>query len=351
MRTANALLSLGLILGATPLAHAEAKPLRVVAATTDLASIAKSIGGASVDVSVIVAANQDAHFIEAKPSLMIRLRDADLFVVVGMELGIGWEEPLLRGSRNAKVQPGQPGYLDVSTDVLKLDVPTGTIDRSQGDVHAFGNPHYWLDPWNARQVAASIARRLTELAPGDAPTFASHLDAFRQRLDTAMFGEPLVQALGGDALWTAELGGGVARTLPRLAATHPGLPALGGWAATMAPFADQSVITYHRSWSYFLNRFGLVLLGQVEPVPGIPPTPSHVLDLIQRGKAARVRVVLAEPWYSAEAPELVARKLEASLLRLALSTGGNGEGDDYIAHVSHVGGAIAGALAGSAAGG
>ena len=327
-----------------------AEPLRVVAETADLASIAQAVGGSRVTTAAIAAAGQDAHFIEAKPSFMVKLRDADLLVAVGMELAAGWEDPLLRGSRNERIQPGRPGYLDASTDVLKLEVPTGTIDRSRGDVHALGNPHYWLDPWNARQVAASIAARLTQLSPADAATFQANLAAFQQRLDSAMFGDALVKAVGGDALWTAELGGGVARALPALAASRPGLPPLGGWSARMAPLAGRSVITYHRSWSYFLTRFGLTLIGEIEPKPGIPPTPAHVLELIKLAQATKVGVVVAEPWYAKEAPELIAAKTGAPLLRLALSTGGNDPGDDYVAHEGRLVDAFATALGTTAPG-
>ncbi|HRZ87622.1 MAG TPA: metal ABC transporter substrate-binding protein, partial [bacterium] len=191
--------------------------LNVLTTTTDLRSIAESIGGDKVKADALGYGTQDPHFIEAKPSFMLKAKKADLFIRVGLELEIGYEELIIDGSRNPKIRIGQPGHLDASDGVPLLEVPTTQqVDRSMGDVHPMGNPHYWLDPLNAKIVAANIAKRLSELSPENAGYFRENLAAFNAKIDGKM----------------------------------------AGWNAAMAPFRGQKVAIYHRSWPYFFNRFG-----------------------------------------------------------------------------------------------
>src|ERR1700719_2602392 len=230
-------------------ARAENK-LRVITATTDLASLAQEVGGDKVDVESIARGYQDPHFVEAKPSFLLKLRKADLLIVVGLGLEIGWLPPLITQSSNPKIQVGAPGYLDASRFAKILEIPTGQVTRAEGDVHPLGNPHYWLDPDNGLRIAKGIQNKLSEMRPNDAAYFGQRYDAFEQRLKQS------------DQQWQAQ----------------------------MKPYAGRKVVTYHRSWPNFAEHFGLNVVGYVEPRPGIPPSPQHTVELIGQMKRDGVKV-------------------------------------------------------------
>jgi len=274
-------------LGAGPLA-ADAK-LNVVTTTEDLASLAREVGGDRITAEAIAKGYQDPHFVEAKPSFILKLQKADLLIVVGRELEIGWLPPLIQQSRNAKVQAGAEGYLDASQGVRILEIPTGQVTRAMGDVHPQGNPHYWLDPENARVIAKSVCAKLSQFRPADRAYFEQRLAAFNARLTDAM------------ARWTAQ----------------------------MAPYKGTKVVTYHRSFPNFADRFGLDIIGYVEPRPGIPPSPGHTLDLIQEMKRQNVKLILVEPYFDLKTPESVARAVGGQVLVVPPSVGGVKEAADF----------------------
>ncbi len=305
--------------------------LQVVTTTTDLAAIARAVGGDKVEVTSIATGYEDPHFIAAKPSYMMAARKADLWIRVGLELEIGYEELILDGSRNARIRVSTPGHLDASEGVLRLEVPTQRIDRSMGDIHPLGNPHYWIDPLNGRIVAKSIGKRLGSLAPEHAEYFKEQTVSFQRELDERMFGQELVAKTGGGKLWAALLKGQLDKVLGQ-----PGHPALGGWLATMQSHAGQKVVTYHRSWSYFVHRFGLVVVEELEPKPGIPPSPGHVADVVKRVKAEGVKVLLMEPFYTRKAPDLVASETGSSVVECANSVGGQTEATDYLTMIDNI---------------
>jgi len=305
--------------------------LRIVTTTTDLAALAEAVGGDKVEVTAIATGREDPHFIAAKPSYMMVARKADLWIRVGMELEIGYEELILDGSRNPKIRIGTSGHLDASEGILRLEVPTQKIDRSMGDIHPLGNPHYWLDPLNARIVAKNIGRRLAELVPEHAAYFNEQVRSFQRELDERMFGRELVAKLGGGKLWAALLKDRLEDVL-----AAPEVPALGGWLATMRPHAGRKVVTYHRSWSYFANRFSLVVSDELEPKPGIPPSPGHVADVVNRIKAEGIGLLLMEPFYSRKAPELVASQTGITVVECANSVGGQPEARDYLAMIDNI---------------
>jgi zinc/manganese transport system substrate-binding protein len=269
--------------------------LNVVTATEDLASIAREVGGDKIKVESLSRGYQDPHFVEAKPSFVIKLHSADLLIAVGRELEIGWLPPLISQARNAKIQPGSAGYLDASLTVKILEMPTGQLTRAMGDVHPLGNPHYWLDPDNGRRIARAIQAKLSELDGADAASFAQHADAFDKKLAEAE----------------------------------------KRWDAAMAPYKGLKVVTYHRSWPNFAERFGLDVVGYVEPKPGIPPSPSHTLDLIREMKAKNVKLILVEPYFDMKTPNSVARETGAKVLEMTPSVGGEKGVDDYIALFDH----------------
>jgi zinc/manganese transport system substrate-binding protein len=263
--------------------------LNVVTSTQDLASIVQEVGGDKVAVESLAKGYQDPHFVEAKPSFILRLNKADLLVVVGRELEIGWLPPLITQSRNAKIAPGGSGYLDASLTAKILEIPTGQLTRAMGDVHPAGNPHYWLGPDNGRRIAQSIQKKLSELSPSDASYFAQRYSDFDRRL--------------------AE---GEKR-----------------WLAAMAPYKGVKVVTYHRSWPNFTDTFGLDVIGYVEPKPGIPPSPSHTLELIQEMKRQNVKVIIIEPYFDSKTPNAIGRETGAQVIVLAPSVGGVKEVTDY----------------------
>ena len=263
----------------------------VVATTEDLASLTREVGGDKVKVEAIARGYQDPHFVEAKPSFILKLAKADLLLVIGRELEVGWLPPLIQQSRNAKIQPGAPGYLDASLTARILEIPTGLITRAMGDVHPFGNPHYWLEPDNGRRIAQAIRVKLTAMSPADAPTFDARYADFDRRLKEAE----------------------------------------ARWDAAMAPHRGLKIVTYHRSWPNFCERFGLEVIGYVEPRPGIPPSPRHTIDLIQEMKRQGVKILLVEPYFDLKTPASIGRATGARVLVLAPSVGGEMEITDYIA--------------------
>jgi ABC-type Zn uptake system ZnuABC Zn-binding protein ZnuA len=276
-----------LLLAAAP-ALAQGR-LNVITTTEDLASIAREVGGDRIDVEAIARGYQDPHFVEAKPSFILRLQRADLLVVVGRELEVGWLPPLIQQSRNSKIQVGANGYLDASLRARILDIPQGQITRAMGDVHPLGNPHYWLDPENGKVVARAIVEKLAQLRPADRAFFEQRLNDFSGRIDAAE----------------------------------------KRWLATMAPYKGLKVATYHRSFTNFADRFGLDVMGYVEPRPGIPPSPRHTLDLINEMKQQNVKLVLVEPYFDLRTPNSVGRATGAQVLVMPPSVGGVKEVTDY----------------------
>jgi zinc/manganese transport system substrate-binding protein len=282
------LVSVAFAAGCPPAARAAGK-IKIVTATTDLASLAQEVGGDHIEVESIARGYQDPHFVEAKPSFLLKLRQADLLIVVGLELEIGWLPPLINQSGNPRIQPNSAGYLDASQFAEILEKPTGIVTRAMGDVHPFGNPHYWLDPENGRRVAQGIANKLASMQPGEAAYFNSRLADFSKRLTDA------------EKIWDVE----------------------------MQPYHGRKVITYHRSWPNFLKHFGLVSVGEVEPRPGIPPTPSHTLELINMMKRDSVKIILVEPYFDLKTPNAIARETGAQVVVMPPSVGGEKEITDY----------------------
>ena len=301
--------------------------LRIVTTTTDLKSIAQAVGGEKVSVSSIATGYENPHYVQAKPSFMMLARKADLWIRVGLELEVGYEELIIDGSRNSEIRIGTPGHLDASEKVLRLEVPKTKVTRELGDIHPQGNPHYWLDPLNARIVAGSIARRLSKLSPENSAAFEKNLAAFQKALDERMFGAALVRKVGGGKLWAMELKG----TLNEYLTVRKLSGDLGGWSARMRPLKGRKIITHHRSWSYFVNRFALTVAAELEPKPGVPPSGAHLLKVMKRAKAESVGVILLEPAYSRKAADLVAKKTGVSVVVCAISTGGQKEATDYLA--------------------
>jgi zinc/manganese transport system substrate-binding protein len=268
---------------------AQAKKLDIVTSTTDMAALAQEVGGDKINIEALAKGYQDPHFVEPKPSFLLKLRHTDLLIVVGLDLEIGWLPPLITQSGNPKIQVGGSGYLDASQFAEILDKPTGTITRAMGDVHPLGNPHYWLDPDNGRRIAKGIAGKLSELDPPDAAYFQQRFQDFDKRLTEA------------EKRWDAE----------------------------MAPYHGRKVVTYHTSWSNFARRFGVSIDGYIEPRPGIPPTPQHTIEIINLMKRDNVKVVMVEPYFDLKTPYSIGAGTGAKVIVMLPSVGGEKEVTDY----------------------
>jgi ABC-type Zn uptake system ZnuABC Zn-binding protein ZnuA len=290
-------LTLVAALGAAPLvaiSTAEAQ-LRVVTSTTDLHDIATEVGGNKITATHIGEGYQDPHFIEAKPSFVLQLRNADVWAFVGLDLEIGWMPLLLQGARNPKLQPGRPGYVDASRVITVLDMARGNVDRSQGDVHPLGNPHYWLDPENGRRIAKLFRETFSTLDPKNASVYAANEQAFDDRLSAA------------EKTWQADL----------------------------AKIKGQPVVAWHTSWRYFAEYNGMNIVGFMEPKPGVPPSPSHLAGLIQTMKQTNAKVIVMEPFYDRKQADLVAGRVGGAVLVLPPSVGGAPGTGDYITLMKH----------------
>lgn len=268
---------------------AHAKKLNVVTATTDLAALAEEVGGDRISVEAIAKGYQDPHYVEAKPSFLLKLRQADVLITVGLQLEIGWLPPLVTQCGNGRIQVGAPGYLDASQFAEILEIPTGTVTRAEGDVHPLGNPHYWLDPNNGRRVARGFMEKFSEMDPPDATYFQQRFSDFDKRLTEAQ----------------------------------------KRWEAAMKPFRGRKVVTYHRSLPNFARYFGLDVVGYVEPRPGIPPTPSHTIELIGMMRRDNVKVIMVEPYFDRKTPDSIAAQTGAKVVEYLPSVGGQKDVTDY----------------------
>jgi ABC-type Zn uptake system ZnuABC Zn-binding protein ZnuA len=280
-----------LLAGALAIApHAAEAQLKVVTSTTDLYDIAKEVGGNKISATHIGEGYQDPHFIEAKPSFVLQLRNADVWAFVGLDLEIGWMPLLLDGARNPKIRQGGSGYVDASSAIHILDTPQGNVDRSMGDVHPLGNPHYWLDPENGRRIARMFQAKFAQLDPGNAATYASNERAFEARLNAAE----------------------------------------KGWQADLAAIRGKPVVAWHTSWRYFAEYNGMNIVAFMEPKPGVPPSPSHLYSVIQTVKRTGAKAIVMEPFYDRKVADLVAKQTGIKVLILPPSVGGVRGINDYI---------------------
>lgn len=280
---------------------AEARPLRVVATVGDLGAIAREVLGAGAEVTVMAKPSQDPHFVDAKPSLMLDLNRADALCAMGLDYEIGWLPVLVRGARNPAIQRGAPGYIDASTAISALDVPSGRVDRSMGDIHPAGSPHFTLDPRNGIRIARALADRFGRLDPPGRVAYARNAGAFAARLDGR----------------------------------------IRQWEQMMSPHRGAPIVTYHRSFAYLTAWLGTSEIAELEPRPGIPPNPAHIAEVVARMREHKVRVVLQERWYPSRTGEVVAQQTGAHLV---LVEGMTPAGGSYADHIDDVVRAVAGGL-------
>jgi zinc/manganese transport system substrate-binding protein len=271
------------------LALAAQAKLKVVATLPDLAALARDVGGDKIEVSSMAKPTEDSHFVDARPSFVVQLRDADVLIDGGAELEIGWLPPLLQNARNPKIEVGKPGRVQASQGVRLMNVPTNAT-RAAGDVHALGNPHFMVDPIIAKTVALHIAQAFSAV---DAPNAAAY-DANYKKFEAAINAK------------------------------------LQEWGAGLLPFKGQSVVAYHDSWPYFAHRFGLNIDTFLEPKPGIPPSPSHLAEVIEKIKAQKIKAIVVEPFHDRKIAEKVASSTGARVVDFAQYPGGLPDTDSYV---------------------
>jgi ABC-type Zn uptake system ZnuABC Zn-binding protein ZnuA len=304
-RTAFKVAAVGLMSLAGTAASLAAK-LKVVATTPDLAAIAREIGGNAVDVTALAKPTEDPHYVDAKPSHIVTLNRADVLIEGGAELELGWLPPLLENSRNGKIAAGAPGRIIASQGVKMLEIPT-TFDRSKGDVHALGNPHFLIDPLNAKIVAGEIADHFAQVDPKQASLYRANLASFNAKVDAK----------------------------------------LAEWQGTLAPFKGAKIVTYHKDFVYLAQRFNLQIVETLEPKPGIAPSPAHIAQVIGAMKAANARVILVQPYQNRRTAETVARQTGAVVLDIPQQPGARRDATTYFAMMDYLVTTLATALRGN----
>lgn len=329
--TTMLLVALVIGIGAPARALGADDPLKICATVPELGALAREVGGDHVQVSVIAKPTEDPHFTPARPSQIKLVSECDMFVRMGLELEAGWEGQLLNNSRNTKVVPGGQGFVDASTAIVPMEVPVIPIDRSMGDIHGQGNPHYLSDPVNGLRVARLLRDKLAQFRPAERATFDDRLADFERRVGVALVGEPLARKYDAEKLATlAEYG-----KLGAFLKEQGEYEQLGGWLKRTEPSYGTKVIDDHPMWPYFARRFGLVVVGHLEPRPGFPPTTKHLGDLVTLMKNDRVPLVLASAYYDPRHARFIAEATGAKVLAMANQVGARPGTDAYLDYVDY----------------
>ncbi len=316
-------------LGAVVPAHAQ--PLQVCATVPELGNLAREIGGEQVAVTVFAKGTEDPHFVVPKPSFVTALSRCDAYVQIGLELEAGWAPPLLLSSRNARVQTGRPGHIDASVVIAPLEIPATPVNRSQGDVHPSGNPHYLMNPMNGLHVAGLLRDRLSALRPSAGQDFARRYQDFRRRLGLALVGEALFNKYDFEKLALLAERGRLAEFL-----SSQGEEALlTGWLGMMQPYSGANVVGDHNAWPYFASLFGLNIVAYLEPLPGIPPTTGHMQTVIELIQANQVKAILSVAYYNPRYAEFVAGNTAATVVNMADQVASRPGTDTYLAMLEY----------------
>jgi len=302
-------------------AGAEARKLKVVVTNTAYQSIAEYVGGDKVEVHHIVEGNQDPHIVRPKPSFAVLLKDADVYVATGMDIEM-WSPALVDMSGNPNIRSGEKGYVSASAGIKVVEAPV-TVSRAEGDVHIYGNPHVHTSPLNCKIIAENICVGLKRNAPDDSDYFDQNLERFKKEIDVRMFGEELVRLLGGKTLSDlAENGKLIPFLEKKQYKGRPLIELLGGWMKAALPLRGRRIVAYHKDITYFAEVFGIEIVDYLEPKPGIPPSPGHIAEVMDKMKEQRVRVMWAENYFDVGQVRKVAEKVGAIPVIVALAPGG-----------------------------
>jgi ABC-type Zn uptake system ZnuABC Zn-binding protein ZnuA len=323
MKTTKLFYLLGMVAVATgiPVRSASADRIKVVVTSSAYTSIAEHVGGNRVEVNHIVRGNQDPHIVRPKPSLAVRLAEADLFVATGLDLEM-WAPSLVDMSNNPHIRSGQRGYVSASAGIKIIETPV-TVSRAEGDVHIYGNPHIHTSPLNGKTIAENICTGLKRVSPGDAAYFDANLQNFKKKVDNRTFGAELVRMIGGKTLTTLAQRGKLFSFLEKKSFKgKPLIEYLGGWMKKAQSLRGRKIVTYHKNWGYFTQLMGLSVVEYMEPKPGIPPSPGHVATVIKRMKDDNIKVLLAANYFDIGRVRQVARRVGAVPVVVALAPGG-----------------------------
>jgi len=306
------------------------KPLQVVTTLPILQSIAKAIGGADVEVKSLGRPGQDPHFIQPGPDLWKKTRKADVLIEIGLNLEL-WAQKVVDESGNLKVRNGQPGRIVASAGIAVVDVPK-VLSREFGDVHPDGNPHIWLDPIRVKKIAANIARGFSLVDPTHRDTYNLNLQSFQKRIDEALFGEQLVREVGGEKLTRECEAGNLFRYLKDKKLESK----LGGWFKKAAPLRGQKIVTYHKSWSYFADRFGFTVPTEIEEKPGISPSLKYRDEVIALVKQDNVKTLVVDSYYDRSAADYIAGKTGARVIQVPIDVGYVKVAGDYFSLIDYL---------------
>lgn len=328
MNTSRILFLLLLICPGGPIRSQER--IRVVTTTETLRAIVEAVGGERVEVVALGRGFEDPHYVVPTPTLMVKASDADLFVEIGLSLEL-WAEGVIDGSRNNKIRRGGEGHVFAASGIRALDIPA-VVGRAEGDVHPGGNPHVWLDPLNAKVMADGIAIGLTRIDPDGRATYEGNAASFGRRIDEAMFGTEILELLGTEYVLRLQRAGGLIAFLEETEwEGRPLLGRLAGWRAKMLPLRGQAIVTYHKAWPYFAEAFEIELAAQLEPKPGISPTPAHLARVRQTITDRGVRAIWCAPYFDFAKARAVASETGIQALRVPTEVGGDEAATDFFA--------------------
>lgn len=323
------LVALALSILNSPATAAAAEKLKVVATLPTVAALVRAAGGDRVNVISLTSGTQSPHSISPTPSLMRKVRDADMMFEVGMQLEL-WADAVADGSGNARIKRGAPGRVVVSGRMPKLDVPV-VLSRSEGDVHPEGNPHVWLDPARAKIIVNNIAGALSEASPENEGYFSDRAKAFGRRIDEELFGKQLLDLVGSKKLTKLAVTGQLQHFLQ--SKQHRGKPLsdyAGGWLAQAAVLRGRKGVEFHKIWSYVASTFGFSLIGTIEEKPGIAPGPRHMADIVKRMRLAKASFVIVENYRNSNLAERVAKDASAELVILPTEVAPDADGEGYV---------------------
>ena len=317
------LISLGLQVSATA-----APELNVVTTLPDYHFVAEAIGGDRISVTAIVRGDQDAHFIRPKPSFVSMVRSADIMISTGLDLEL-WLPTVVNKSGNSRVRSGEQGYVAVSHGMALLEKPE-VLSRSEGGVHIYGNPHVTCSPLNVRVAARNIAIGFIKNDPAGKEIYEANLNRLLDKIDRHLFGDELIELIGGDTLCKMAAKGTLIPFLKkRTFQGGPLIDRLGGWLGKMLPLRGTPIVTYHKNWAYFIQLFGLEVAGTIEPKPGIPPSPKHVTELVKQMRERKIKILLSANYFDEQKIRTVADRIDAEPVIVPLYVGGTREAGDY----------------------
>lgn len=294
--------------------------LKVVCSFSDYATIAERIAGGHATIEYIAHGEQDPHFVPPKPSYAMMLRDADLWITTGMDLE-GWSTTLLDKARNSKIMDGEPGFVAVSDGVRVLQ-KLEKADRTEGDVHLMGNPHITTGPLNWKAIATNIATGLMKVDPSNISDYQSNLDEFNDQVDRALFGDELVDLFGGEMLSRLLENKTLFTFLDKDYQGEKLTGKLGGWLKQMESVRGKKIVAYHKNWIYFIETFGLDIVGYIEPKPGIPPSAKHVQKMIGIIEDQNIKLMLVASYFEKNSARMIEEKTGIKAVFLPLFVGG-----------------------------